>query len=152
MRGLPGAGKTTWIRLNLPGAHVCSADSFFMGDDGVYRFDGSRLTEAHNHCLRCFTETVAGLSCRTDALPSTIVVDNTGISAWEISPYYNLARAFGHDVRVVHIDCPPGKAHLRNVHGVSIERIGEMDRKMASEKLPAFWNVQIVNFEEPVGE
>jgi predicted kinase len=152
MRGLPGAGKTTWVRMNLPGARVCSADSFFVGDDGVYRFDGSRLAEAHDHCLRCFAETVSGLSRPADSRGSAIVVDNTGISAWEISPYYNLARAFGHDVKVVHIDCPPEKAQLRNVHGVTIERVREMHRKMASEQLPSFWNVEIVDFEELVRE
>ena len=150
MRGLPGAGKSTWVRMNLPDAQVCSADSFFVGEDGEYRFDGSRLSEAHSHCLRRFAETVStgGDSSTSTQSPATIVVDNTGISAWEISPYYNLARAFGHDVRIVHLKCSPETAHGRNVHGVSMDRVLEMDRKMAAEEFPPFWNLQVVEFEE----
>lgn len=148
MRGLPGAGKSTWVRMNLPDAHVCSADSFFVDDDGEYRFDGSRLSDAHSHCLRCFAETVSACGGSSIQSPATIVVDNTGISAWEISPYYNLARAFGHDVRIVHLNCSPETAHSRNVHGVSMERVMEMERKMTAEEFPPFWNLQVVEFEE----
>ena len=42
MRGLPGSGKSTLVRKMksvYPGAVVCSADQFFISDEGVYQFD-----------------------------------------------------------------------------------------------------------------
>lgn len=141
MRGLPGAGKSTWVRENLPDAVICSADSYFVNDEGEYIFDGTRLPEAHGECLRTFTETVSAIHAGD---PAVVVVDNTGIRAWEISPYYNLARAYGHDVKIVHLQCDHEIAHGRNVHGVSKERVEQMDQSLDSEELPVFWNVEVV--------
>jgi hypothetical protein len=49
-RGLPGAGKSTYVATLSPGAVVCSADSYFVGPDGAYRFDPAKLGQAHEAC------------------------------------------------------------------------------------------------------
>lgn len=145
MRGLPGAGKSTWARRNHPDARIYSADSFFLDEDGEYRFDGERISEAHAWCLRGFAEILPSLE---GGSPEVVIVDNTAIRAWEISPYYNLARAYGHEVRIVHVSCDTPTAHERNIHGVPLERIEKMDRDLLSEELPPFWTVETVDGSE----
>ncbi|MCK4806192.1 MAG: ATP-binding protein [Candidatus Aegiribacteria sp.] len=144
MRGLPGAGKSTWAHENHPGAHVCSADSYFVDDEGVYRFDGTLISEAHASCLRGFAEILASIERVSENSPEVVVVDNTAIRAWEISPYYNLAQAYGHEVKIVHVKCDAETAHSRNIHGVPLERVEKMDDGLVCEKLPAFWTVDTV--------
>ncbi|MCD4702159.1 MAG: ATP-binding protein [Candidatus Aegiribacteria sp.] len=144
MRGLPGAGKSTWVQKNHPGAHVCSADSYFVDDDGVYRFDGTLISEAHGSCLRGFAETLASIKMDSETSPEVVVIDNTAIRAWEISPYYNLAQAYGLDVKIIHVKCDAETAHSRNIHGVPLERVEKMNEDLACEELPAFWTVEIV--------
>ena len=142
MRGIPGAGKTTWVMKNHPHARVCSADSFFIDENGEYRFDGSLLSQAHASCLREFTDTVRDLDAGDES--AVVIVDNTAVRAWEISPYYNLASAYGHDVRIVHIHCDIDTAHSRNVHGVPRERIEAMEMSLREEELPPFWKLETV--------
>ncbi len=149
MRGLPGAGKTTWIQNNLPDAFICSADNYFLDEEGIYRFDNSLISESHESCLKCFAEILTSHEDKVINESLAIVVDNTSIRAWEISPYYNLAKAYGHDVRVVHIKCDPDQAHSRNIHGVPLEQVEKMDEGLISETLPSFWNVEVV---EPVSD
>ena len=144
MRGLPGAGKSTWARRNYPEAHVCSADTFFLDDEGVYRFDGTLISQAHASCLRGFAEILASIARDPSKSPEVVIVDNTAIKAWEISPYYNLAKAYGHESRIIHVKCDAETAHSRNVHGVPLERVEKMDDGLACEELPVFWMVEIV--------
>lgn len=148
MRGLPGAGKSTWTRRNHPGARVFSADGFFTDGDGTYRFDGQLLPDAHAACLRGFAGLLLSLDRGIERPPSVIVVDNTAIRAWEIAPYYSLGRAYGHDVCIVQVDCDVLTAHSRNIHGVPLERIEQMDEDLRGEELPSFWNVLVVKDRE----
>jgi len=144
MRGLPGAGKSTWARENYPQAHVCSADSFFLDAEGVYRFDETLISEAHASCLRGFVEILAAIANDPKSSPEVVIVDNTAIRAWEISPYYNLAQAYGHDTKIIHVKCDAETAHSRNIHGVPLERVEKMDDNLTCEELPTFWTVEIV--------
>lgn len=144
MRGLPGAGKSTWARRNYPQAHVCSADSYFLDDEGVYRFNRALISRAHASCLRGFAEILASIAGDPANSPKVVIVDNTAIMAWEISPYYNLAMAYGHDAAIIHVKCDAEIAHSRNIHGVPLERVEKMDDSLTSEELPVFWTVEIV--------
>lgn len=144
MRGLPGAGKSTWARRNYPHAHLCSADTYFLDEEGVYRFDRTMISEAHASCLRGFAEILASIAKDPANSPEAVIVDNTAIQAWEISPYYNLALAYGHDAKIIHIKCDARAAHSRNIHGVPLERVEKMNDSLASEELPVFWTVEII--------
>jgi len=84
VRGLPGSGKSTLAAM-LPGTHV-EADDFFIVN-GEYKFDGSRIGEAHGWCLS---------KCR-EALErgEDVVVSNTFTRLWEMRPYIDAATEFG---------------------------------------------------------
>ena len=98
--GLPGSGKTTLGKAECD--QVFEADQFFVNDrTGLYTFDPSKLSEAHAWCFRRFlTELMADDN-------SVVGVTNTNVSAWEISPYYQGALAFGREVKIIRVNCDP---------------------------------------------
>lgn len=121
MRGLPGAGKSTWIKNNTPGAVVCSADHFFE-KSGTYQFDPTNLGKAHAECFAKFQKAL-------ERGAETIVVDNTNTTKWEFEKYQNLANLHGYDVELVKIfDGGLSDEDLanRNTHGVPLENIRRM--------------------------
>ncbi len=98
MRGLAGSGKSTVVRQIKkqfgPGTVVCSADDYFMGDDGEYRFDVNLLKDAHAHC-----QSVAREACQEGISP--VVMDNTAVMRWEINFYVGLAAKHGYKIILV---------------------------------------------------
>lgn len=113
MRGLPGSGKST--RARQFGMHVVSADHFFY-NEGEYRFDPSKIIDAHAAC-----------QCRAIEHFSdqhSFVVDNTNVRRAEYAVYVKLAEKFGFDVRFVqmHGDNVSDELlhvyHERQQHGV----------------------------------
>lgn len=73
-----------------------------------------------------------------------LVVDNTNLTAHEISPYYRLAQLFGWDVKIVRVHCDFETAAKRNTHGVPHDRIWQMYQTLHSERLPPYWKEEIV--------
>lgn len=140
--GISGAGKSTFIAGRHPGALVCSADQYFMVD-GEYRFDPSKIGEAHAWCLRTFTYLI-GPDSRAGNSVSEIVVDNTNTTVAELAPYAALALAYGHELEVITIHCDPTVAHARNTHGVPLEVVQRMSEQLALRKLPPWWPQQDV--------
>ena len=141
MAGVPGSGKSHYVnnKLGLSRESVVSADNFFVGSDGVYRFDPSQLGAAHGDCLRGFVSSLhQGLR--------TVVVDNTNTTAIEMSPYVALAAAYGYEVEIVRVGCDPAVAAARNTHGVperAVRAMAERLDKTFQEGLPPFWNVKV---------
>lgn len=136
MRGLPGSGKGYWIDGNIPDTEVVSADHYFIDPDtGEYVFDPSQLPDAHAQCLRDFISLVV---VRREPV---IVVDNTNTSLVEMAPYIATAMAYDYDVRIVHVECEDLELCAeRNVHGVPLDAIINMDRRWESvHKFPPFW-------------
>lgn len=109
LQGPQGSGKSTFTR-NIPNAHVCSTDDFFMVD-GIYTHEVAKLKEAHGACLRKY---VAALQ----AGRTPVVVDNTNSQRWEMSGYVQLAKAFGYEVEIHTFMIDPKVAFARNTHNV----------------------------------
>lgn len=136
MRGVPGSGKSTWVKQNIHNAVICSADEYFMTPQGEYRFDASKLGAAHNWCLRSFIDELQKPHGRT------VVVDNTNVKVFEIAPYYRVAEALGHAVEIIWIHCPPITAFQRGLHGVPLQKVYDM--ALGFDPLPPWWNVRMV--------
>lgn len=97
MRGLPGSGKSTIVQMikqKYKRAVVCSADSYFMNENGNYVFDSSKLHQAHQECKDKATG-----ACANGA--SVVIIDNTNIKWWEIRPYVVIAAEFCYTVVIV---------------------------------------------------
>jgi ABC-type bacteriocin/lantibiotic exporter with double-glycine peptidase domain len=138
LSGISGSGKSTLaeeILQDTQGVKV-SADHYFM-KDGEYRFDASKLTEAHASCFRNF------LNYLQDGLFSTVVVDNTNIEVFEIAAYYQAAIAFGYDPNINTIRCgnwdEVAGCARRNVHRVPSATVYRQHEKLSKRILPSFW-------------
>lgn len=150
LRGLSGSGKSTFADLIAERCvgehtHVVSADHYFIGEDGVYRFDGRLLTEAH---ASCFREYLADLnffaSGSSDLEGRRTIVDNTNLTTWEISPYVLAAQALGvsYVIADIEADATPAQLARLNRHGLSVEKIEAQIETWASNSiLPPWWNV-----------
>ena len=135
MQGVSGAGKSTWIKKNHPKAVVCSADHYFLDENGKYNFRAEDLGKAHQECLRKFVSELTR-SNRED-FPRDVVVDNTNCALWEMAPYVQVAAAYGFTVEVVRLVCDPAVAAARNAHGVPEKSVKGMAARM--EKPLKFW-------------
>lgn len=137
LRGIAGSGKSTYTHAHYYNAVVVSADHFFEDAQGNYKFDVSKLGDAHSSCFRKYIEAL-------QAGEPLIVVDNTNTTAWECSPYVQGGAAFGYDVEIITLDCDPEVAANRNVHGVPRKSVLEMYRRLTKNRLPPFWNQKTV--------
>ena len=132
LRGIPGSGKSTLVRERWPSAYVCSTDHFF-DKDGEYKFDVTKLGEAHGSCMRRFIEGVQA------GIVGEVVVDNTNTGLAEIAPYVAVAQAYGRDVSIVQIEADVETCIARGTHGVPAETVRRMAEWMGKSTLPPFW-------------
>lgn len=115
LRGLPGAGKTT-LAKSLSGIHL-EADQYFM-EDGEYKFDASKLKEAHAKC-----QNAVGIWMKSQ---DKIVVSNTFTQEWEMQPYYDLAKEHGYRVYSIIVE---NRHDGVNIHGVPQETLEKMKNR-----------------------
>lgn len=134
LRGISGAGKSTWAEAarRENGALVLSADKFFVGQDGVYRFDASLLAEAHGQCLRQYIESMGR---------PHIIVDNTNLTIAEVAPYIAAALAYRRQVEVLDFHVDVALAIERNVHGVGRAALVRMQANFDASRndWPRWW-------------
>jgi len=136
MIGVSGSGKSTYIKNNLQGYVVCSADHFFM-QDGKYVFEPAKLGEAHASSVRNFVN-----ACTSNL--TKIVVDNTNTSIEQIAPYYAVAKAFGYKVKFVKMNTDLDVCASRNLHGVGRKSIDGMSFNLSRLNLPKFWDFELI--------
>lgn len=115
LRGLPGAGKSTWVAANAPGAVVCSADSFLYEPDGTYNWSPTRLGMAHGRCMDAFQKAL-------DDRQPLIVVDNCNLTNRDLRYYVEHAERHGAEIEIRTIHADPLVAQARGLHGVPAEK------------------------------
>lgn len=132
LRGISGSGKSTWVKNNAANATVVSADNFFVQPDGSYVFDETKLQEAHR---TCYAEFLAALERKDDL----VVVDNTNVTAWEMSPYIALAEVKGYTVEILTLHVDPEVAIARKSL-VDPEKVRRIAKRLDEEtkRLPFF--------------
>ena len=118
LRGLPGSGKST-LAAQLGGSLV-EADRYFM-QYGDYKFDASKLKEAHSWCREQVGKWMEVDNAGYDV--DRIVVSNTFTQEWEMKPYYELAEKYGYRVYSIVVENRHGGV---NEHGVPADKIKQM--------------------------
>ena len=136
LRAGSGAGKSTWIKTYNPGAVIFSADQFFMVD-GEYKFDVTKLPEAHATCLRSF---IAFCQNPPEGV-NTVIVDNTNTTVAELAPYAQVALVYGHELQLYTFVYDPAVAFKRNTHGTPLKGCIEMHARLQEQTkfLPPWW-------------
>jgi predicted kinase len=136
LRGISGCGKSTWTKNHHPNATIASADDSFRLPDGTYDFSNhaQRIHAAHLACFQAFIQAIL----RKDPF---IIVDNTNLQTWEISPYVMPAQSFGYEVTILTIVCDPEVAIARKDWNAP-EKIRRSAKILAEEesRFPSFIN------------
>lgn len=131
IRGLPGSGKSTYAKTHYPDADNFEADMFFIGDDGKYKFDATKLKDAH---AWCFNNAINSLKSESD---SDVIVSNTFVSLWEMENYVkNASKIPGVSVKVVELHSNYG-----SIHGVPETKMEQMRQRW--ETIPDSWDVAV---------
>ena len=142
MIGVPGGGKSTWIRNNIHGKTlIASADHFFEDEQGKYNFDKSKLPAAHKQSFNRF---IQGLE---DPEIENVVLDNTNTKKKSMRDYVMEANLRGYPVTIVVIQADINKAAARNTHGVPLETIARMNDEIQNTLkmgFPDSWDIKEV--------
>ncbi len=111
VRGVPGSGKTTFAKQLTSNAY--EADQYFVDENGDYKFDFTKLRDAHKECQN---------NVRMAMMSSTpkIAVSNTFTEKWEMEIYFNLAKEYGYTVFSIIVENRHGGL---NQHGVPDDKI-----------------------------
>ena len=117
LRGLPGAGKSTFAKTFKTVEHY-EADMFFMRGNG-YEFDVTKLKAAHEWC-----QDMVFMSMKRNE--PTIVVSNTFTQEWEMEPYYKLAELHGYRVHSIIME---NRHEGINEHNVPVDKLEQMKKR-----------------------
>jgi predicted kinase len=122
LRGLPGAGKSTFANLIWNSYAICEADKFFYDSEGNYNFDPTKLKQAHEWC-QAEVEIKMQDNGRNPQYYPEIVVSNTFTQEWEMQEYFDLAEKYGYKVFSVIVENRHGN---KNIHEVPDNTLKKM--------------------------
>jgi len=121
LRGLPGSGKSSIAKsLSTSMSGHVEADMFFLNHEGEYKFDASKLKEAHEWCRK---------EAESYMKPhgfDRVIVSNTFTQEWEMDAYYNLARKYGYRVHSIIVE---NRHEGVNEHGVPADKLEQMKNR-----------------------
>jgi len=128
LRGLPGSGKT-YLANTLNESHnkegvILSTDDFYA-QDGTYKFDPTKISEAHR-----FNQERCKEHCEKGTNP--IIIDNTNVKRWEAKNYVELAMQYNYEIEIREPDTPWWKSKnveelaQKTQHGVPADKIQKM--------------------------
>jgi predicted kinase len=117
VRGIPGSGKSTFAKT-LVKKDYChkEADMFFVDCEGNYKFEPSKIKDAHKWC-----QEEMDFLMRLEHSP--VVVSNTFTQEWEMEPYFELAKKYGYKVFTVIVENRHGGTNEHNVPEDKIEQM-----------------------------
>jgi len=120
VRGVPGSGKSTFAKT-LVKKDYChkEADMFFVDGEGNYKFEPSKIKDAHKWC-----QEEMDFLMRLEHSP--VVVSNTFTQEWEMEPYFELAKKYGYKVFSIVIENRHGN---KNKHGVPEDKVEQMKNR-----------------------
>ncbi|GAA0286473.1 ATP-binding protein [Psychrosphaera haliotis] len=133
LRGLPGAGKSTFIKSILKNSNqlsdnivIHSTDHFFMTSEG-YQFDPQKLPINHQKNQQAFSDSLK------KGIP-LVICDNTNIEYWQMKPYLEAAHYYGYSVEVISVGLFKNSDKrqqyvLRNSHNIEQEVVESMAKK-----------------------
>ena len=118
VRGIPGAGKTTFAEelANGLGAFTFEADHYFEDDEGNYTWNPDKVHEAHAECLRAARHIMS-------LQRSPLVVSNTFTREKELKPYLDLAAQWGYRVVSLIVENRHGNKSVHNVPDETLEKM-----------------------------
>ncbi len=151
MRGLPGSGKSTWIRNNWKfreyAVLALCADDYLM-IDGKYQYTPQAIIKAHDDIFRrTIIELMPPDSFGVPIQRSKyedIVIDNTGTQLINLAPYIQLAASFNVPYEIVYLMCDVETSIRRNTHNVPPNVIIQMNRNLLTEVIPPFWKQRVI--------
>jgi uridine kinase len=112
VRGISGSGKST-LKDRIVDTFdyaYCEADDYFTDEDGVYKFNPAKLSQAHQWCKKVILSLLKqGINC---------IVSNTATKLWEFSDYITMAESYGYSVIIVRKENSYG-----SIHNVPVEVI-----------------------------
>lgn len=126
VRGVSGSGKSTLAQSLLDAGVVTAvyeADSFFVQEDGTYKFNHLMLGHAHGLCQ---TNTYEALKAG-----NSVAVSNTSTTEKEVAIYQQMAEELGAKFVSLVVE---SRHDGKNQHGVPDEKLEQM-RKRFSIKL-----------------
>jgi uridine kinase len=134
IRGIPGAGKTTFAKFlfhyieNDIDVTMCAADDYFYGDDGRYNFDPSQLYNAHLSCQQnveiAMQKAVTRLEQGWEIEPqAVIIVHNTSTAPKEVKTYVDLAVKYGFELTSLIVENRHGNKSVHNVPEEALDRM-----------------------------
>ncbi len=129
MRGVPGAGKTTYRREHYPDAWAIETDAHLTDADGTWRWQPERLRRIY---ALMHQELLAALRARAPL----VVIDRCHITLTSMRQTLRAARAAGADVRVVTLEVDALVAWERCVHGTPARDVSEMAARLQRESVP----------------
>lgn len=109
IRGIPGSGKSSFANLisQYAGFVVCTADDYFVDEEGNYNFDITKLGIAHKRCQeKCEAELKYGRS---------VIVANTNTKESELNTYLKLGETYKAKVFSVIVENRHGNVNVHNV-------------------------------------